>query len=295
MHPWPGYLGFGFMAAVQGWSGAAEPDAEAMRRTWPDGAAPVDRLIGHCLRWLTVQLAADVAAFSPVDAQLAAFTTEPVIVECARPALCLRAREARRDYIREFHAVDPFAPRRWARTTAVVAGVREIGGDRAFRSSRYAGFLTAHGLGTQVSVYLRSGGRIVATLGLWRRCGVPHFEPAAVALLYRSHPFFEQAYSCARRSVARAGPGPALEEFGLTRREMEVARLVAAGASNAEIARTLFLSVATVKSHLGSTLAKLGVRSRNEVLLRLATAAPEPGHRSTAPAADASPPRRKVA
>ena len=48
----------------------------------------------------------------------------------------------------------------------------------------------------------------------------------------------------------------------LTHREVEVARLVAAGLSNAEIGRTLFLSEATVKTYVSRLLAKLGVRDR---------------------------------
>ena len=49
---------------------------------------------------------------------------------------------------------------------------------------------------------------------------------------------------------------------GLTRRELEVLRLVAVGRSNREIADALFISVPTVKRHLSNLLAKLGVTSR---------------------------------
>lgn len=56
------------------------------------------------------------------------------------------------------------------------------------------------------------------------------------------------------RAAARAGE--------LTERELEVLRAMATGASNAEIARTLFLGEATVKTHVGSVFAKLGVRDR---------------------------------
>lgn len=49
---------------------------------------------------------------------------------------------------------------------------------------------------------------------------------------------------------------------GLTPRELEVLRLLAAGASNQTIAETLFVGVPTVKDHVGNILAKLGVDSR---------------------------------
>jgi DNA-binding NarL/FixJ family response regulator len=48
----------------------------------------------------------------------------------------------------------------------------------------------------------------------------------------------------------------------LTDRELDVLRLMAAGATNAEIARDLVVSAATVKTHVGSIFAKLGTRDR---------------------------------
>ena len=51
----------------------------------------------------------------------------------------------------------------------------------------------------------------------------------------------------------------------LTSRELEVLQLVADGRSNREIGATLFLSEATVKSHLVHINTKLGVRSRTEL------------------------------
>ncbi|MDX6217213.1 MAG: hypothetical protein QOG99_2797, partial [Frankiales bacterium] len=50
----------------------------------------------------------------------------------------------------------------------------------------------------------------------------------------------------------------------LTEREHEVLLEVAQGKSNAEIAASMFLAEATVKTHVGRILAKLGVRTRAE-------------------------------
>jgi DNA-binding CsgD family transcriptional regulator len=58
------------------------------------------------------------------------------------------------------------------------------------------------------------------------------------------------------------GAAPAAVPGGLTPRELEVLRLVAAGRSNAEIAAALSISVPTVKRHVSTILAKLGQPSR---------------------------------
>jgi DNA-binding NarL/FixJ family response regulator len=51
-------------------------------------------------------------------------------------------------------------------------------------------------------------------------------------------------------------------DTSLTAREAEILGLLAKGVSNAEIARELFISQATVKTHLGHIYAKLGVDTR---------------------------------
>ncbi|HQE99954.1 MAG TPA: response regulator transcription factor, partial [Anaerolineae bacterium] len=54
----------------------------------------------------------------------------------------------------------------------------------------------------------------------------------------------------------------------LSERELAVLRLVAQGASNKEIATTLFIAEGTVKNHLTSILAKLEVRDRTQAALK---------------------------
>jgi LuxR family transcriptional regulator, maltose regulon positive regulatory protein len=65
---------------------------------------------------------------------------------------------------------------------------------------------------------------------------------------------------------SREGRVPGLEP--LSEREVEVLELVAAGRSNAEIARELYLSVGTVKAHIHHIFGKLLVRNRSQAVAR---------------------------
>ncbi len=83
--------------------------------------------------------------------------------------------------------------------------------------------------------------------------GMGLFEPAREALGLTRPP---------HHPVSEA-QGPAT---GLSRRELEVLRLLSVGASNREIADRLVLSTRTVETHLANIYGKLGVRSRVEAV-----------------------------
>ncbi|GGW46437.1 helix-turn-helix transcriptional regulator [Streptomyces xantholiticus] len=96
-------------------------------------------------------------------------------------------------------------------------------------------------------------------------------QARAVALQLGARPLAEDIGLLARRArvtlaeaADTADAPPAGPDLGLTRREQDVLRLVAAGHTNRRIAEELYISPKTVSVHVSNILAKLGVSGRGE-------------------------------
>ncbi|HEY6276356.1 MAG TPA: response regulator transcription factor [Streptosporangiaceae bacterium] len=89
--------------------------------------------------------------------------------------------------------------------------------------------------------------------------GQTHLDPAVQARLVA-------AVTSQPPPVSQAGPGRPAPPDGLTTREAEVLILLASGLSNTEIAGQLFLSNATVKTHINRIFAKTGARDRAQAV-----------------------------
>lgn len=228
-----------------------------------------ERLASYALDWVTVAVPATAAVLSPVGQRLNLFSTAPVVVKLDARAGAIDLEYLRLEYLSRARAFDPFAPSRWNASGTNVVGPVEVGGAHALARSAYGEFLEAHGIRSQASVFFRQGGRIAGALLLLRRIGEPDVTPLQARLLQRLQPFLEQALAPGGERGTAATTIEFLRAGGLTPREVEVARLAAAGATNAEISRALFVSMATVKSHMNHVLTKLDVRSRTELVTLL--------------------------
>jgi DNA-binding NarL/FixJ family response regulator len=91
--------------------------------------------------------------------------------------------------------------------------------------------------------------------------GSPALSPQVAATLIAAATAPERTRDADNRTAARA------QLATLTDRERDVARAVGRGLSNAEIAAELFMSIATVKAHVGRALAKLQLENRVQLAL----------------------------
>jgi DNA-binding NarL/FixJ family response regulator len=94
--------------------------------------------------------------------------------------------------------------------------------------------------------------------------------------------FAQRARSELLATGARVQRPTAPAGHGLTPQEGQVAGLAADGATNAEIATRLFVTVSTVEYHMNKVLRKLDITSRRQLTGALARSAPA-GHRPVPP------------
>lgn len=91
---------------------------------------------------------------------------------------------------------------------------------------------------------------------------------ALVALLFLGLGTWFGVRVSVRRTPPFDGSPAVVEQLGLSARELEVLREIAAGHANKEIARRLEVSPNTVKTHVANLYAKLGAKRRTDALRR---------------------------
>jgi LuxR family maltose regulon positive regulatory protein len=109
-------------------------------------------------------------------------------------------------------------------------------------------------------------GQSVAHLLPVVRTAAPGFVDTLIAAFAAERTQAGAPHPHERASLWRDADGRLRET--LTARELDVLRMMSQGASNAEIAAGLTVSLGTAKWHVGHVLAKLGATSRTQALLR---------------------------
>jgi DNA-binding NarL/FixJ family response regulator len=86
-----------------------------------------------------------------------------------------------------------------------------------------------------------------------------------------------KAIGFSEANTSPAAPTPPAIWHELTPREQEILRLIARGASNREIAQSLYISEKTVKNHVTSILSRLNLRDRTQAAIFIHSAFPQEG------------------
>jgi DNA-binding NarL/FixJ family response regulator len=121
------------------------------------------------------------------------------------------------------------------------------------------GFLTKDAGREQIALAVRSAAAGQAVLD-------PRVHASLLRAASSSAPAMSTATAPATTTATAATPNEAPLPDGLTPREADVLRAIAAGQSNAEIATELYISEVTVKSHINHLFAKIRARSRAEAV-----------------------------
>lgn len=147
-------------------------------------------------------------------------------------------------------------------------------------------FLSQDGLYWGLNLHVRVAGECTGDLRIWRARRRENFDERELSILRLVAPAFRNALRRSARSGdgARGVPAKALErarqELALTEREEQIARLVASGLSDKEIAQCLSISFTTVRTHLKRAFGKLGVDNRVKLASRLREGAQQPAETS---------------
>ncbi len=133
----------------------------------------------------------------------------------------------------------------------------------------YREFYRHSAIGRLLAIATFRGNRI-GTLNVTRPLSEPDFSERDRQLLRLVTPHFIQALTAAELTSARQTASEApLATLGLTKRELEVARWIARGRTNPEIAQILEMAPRTVEKHVENILVKLGVENRTAAAMMI--------------------------
>jgi DNA-binding CsgD family transcriptional regulator len=127
-------------------------------------------------------------------------------------------------------------------------------------TEHYNEFLLPNNMYYGLNIYFVRGNKNLGDLRIWRTKSDPDFSIRDVNILQALSPYFESALTV--NSL----------KFGmLTQKEKEILKLIADGLSDKDIANLLYISHATVRTHIKHTMEKLNCKNRTELAIKFYT------------------------
>ena len=220
-------------------------------------------MFGLTLDFVTRAVASSIACCLKADAE-EQVGSSPLCVVKVDPTADFDFTSLAKQYLEDFGDSNPFAATDVVLGRLVVAGPEDLGGEAPFAHDRFAvDFLESNNIRHVLVSYLRCrSGRIMGVVCLGRQAGEPGFSSSEKAFMRRGVPLV--SHSLLTASTAQAASDFTRDERlkVLTRRELDVSRMVAAGARNEDIGKSLHITLGTVKTHLHNIYKKLDIDSR---------------------------------
>lgn len=237
----------------------AQSDLKAILRFLSDAdASGAEEAYGPAVRaHLRVLIPCDHVGYEEADVAARRFTDPEASLYEAEDAI--------------YWALGPCSITEYRVRTGDVSAVRMsdvISRRRYHEQALYRDYFAPRGVDHMLELGLSAAAASYRSLVLYRGSDAPDFSERERAILELLRPHLRAREARATLMALVAGRLRALDDPGetdhlqLTAREREVVAMVAAGKTNGQIARELWISPGTVKKHLENTYLKLGVGNR---------------------------------
>ncbi|CDT53896.1 putative Monoamine regulon transcriptional regulator [Vibrio coralliirubri] len=175
-----------------------------------------------------------------------------------------------REYRDRFLELDLAAPRRFEKSDEKLVILEKLFHNTNWRSSvYYKEFLQPLNIEHVADMFFRDNSKnIVAVLTILRDDSFPPFTKEEINTMNALHRFIEFSIKTLYLPKRDSCRDSIRSEFCITSREMDVLESIMKGLDNKNIAMSLGVSLATVKTHINHIFQKTQVASRNELLVK---------------------------
>jgi len=170
-------------------------------------------------------------------------------------------------YLEEFYKHDPARVQIMERRPEKIVFLRDFVTPADLNEFKYyREFLHPTGVEHIADLFFRRNGKITASICIHRDATMPAFNENDLKQLLPARDFIEFSLNTVYRPKREGQLQEIATRYSLSRRELEVVIELIDGADNNTIAGRLFISLATVKTHLNHIFEKMEVSSRTKLL-----------------------------